>query len=440
MKSKHVLLALALTFAAIINVYAGGGGQAASGSAAKPGQKKVLRVMVWGSTVQHNTYLTEFYKLYPDFAAKCTVEYIVGGANDAECAEKMRLALVSGESIADINHLNYTQVPEFARAGALSSLDSIIAPVRNDLLDGFRILTEYEGKTVAVPSGIKPRIWFYLKDIFDQAGVDPTKVKTLDDFIAAGKKVQALNPKYKIWSLGPSDNTWMYSIAGTGSKFADDKGNYLLTSDPNFAKVIEAFKKLKTSGVVADYAAWTPDWEKAFADEVLVSYLSANWLSQPQFLPKWAGEAQKGKWYAAQWPSLIGETGGSDAGGGITVVPTYAAEPELAKEYLKLRYFTAEGYFLQQMINFSTPPLMKSWVNDPRAKAPDAFIGGDYAGETVKAIGDLKIFPYDPAAQLELSIIVPHFDSAMNGVVSTDTALKNAQADLINQIGNPWTR
>ena len=40
-------------------------------------------------------------------------------------AEKIRLALASGEPCADVIQLNYTQVPEFAEAGALEDLSDI---------------------------------------------------------------------------------------------------------------------------------------------------------------------------------------------------------------------------------------------------------------------------------------------------------------------------
>jgi ABC-type glycerol-3-phosphate transport system substrate-binding protein len=430
-----VLTILMLTITTGCSKSSGGAGGVTEG-------KKTLRVMIWGSTESANEYLEYFYEQFPDFAAKCTVEYSVGGSGDNECAEKMRLAMAAGESIADIHQLNYTQIAEFARAGALMELDDLLDPVRNDMLTGFRLLSEYNGKSYAVPASIKAKLWYYRKDIFDQAGVNPADVKNLDDFIAAGKKIQTIDPKYRIWTLATSQPMYQYMMAlsGTDAKFADDNGNFQLMANPNFRKILEAYRKLKLSGVVADVPEWTPDWEKAFADEILVSYPNATWLSLSQFLPKYAGPSQQGKWHAAQWPSFIGETGGSEAGGDIYVIPKYSSEKELAKEYMRLRFLTADGYFLQQKVGVPTVPVMHSWADDPRAKIPDPYIGGDYVGETVKSIETFKIFPWDPAAQLELDIIGPYFDAAINGTISIDDALKNAQADLENQIGNPWNR
>jgi len=405
-------------------------------------EKKTLRVMIWGNVESNVRYLEYFNKQFPDFAQKCTIEYSIGGGGDPECAEKMRLALAANESIADINQLNYTQLGEFARAEALKDLTDLIAPYRDDMLLGFRQMTEYEGKTLAVPASFKAKIWFYRKDIFDQAGIKPENIKNIDDFIAAGKKLQTLDPKYRMWTIGPTNPMYNYMmiLSGTGVSFADNDGKFQLTTRPEFRKLLDAFIKLRESGVVSDIAEWTPDWESAFSNEIYVSYPNATWLSNVMFLPTYAGEAQKGKWYAAQWPSFIGETGGSEAGGDIYVVPIYSKEPELAKEYMKLRFFTADGYFLQKNVGYPSIPMLKSWNNDPRANEADPYIGGDYAGETIKALENFKLFPWDPAAAMELNIVNSYFDAAANGTMSVDDALKGAQADLQNQIGNPWKR
>jgi ABC-type glycerol-3-phosphate transport system substrate-binding protein len=379
--------------------------------------------------------------MFPDFAAKCTIEYLTGG-KEGEMVEKMRLALAANENIADINQLNYTQVGEFTRAGALQSLDEIVGPVRNDMLNGFRLMTEYEGKTVSIPTTINAKLWFYRKDLFDQAGIDPAKVRNLDDFIAAGKKLQTLNPKYRMWNHAATNPAYNYMmiLSGTDASFADKDGKFLLTSNPNFKKMLEAYKKLIESGVVSPTRDWTPDWERAFSDEVIVSIPNATWMSNTSFLPTYAGEAQKGKWYATQWPSFMGEVGGSEAGGAVYVMPVYAKETELAKEYMRLRFLTKEGSFLQTKIGRPPIPMLKSWVDDPRTKEADPYIAGDYIGETIKAIDTFRIFPWDPAAQLELELVTPYFDQAVNGKMSIDNALKNAQADLETQIGNPWDR
>jgi len=49
----------------------------------------------------------------------------------------------------------------------------------------------YQGKTYGLPGDIAPIVFWYNKELCAKAGVDPTKIKTWDDFIDAVKKCQA---------------------------------------------------------------------------------------------------------------------------------------------------------------------------------------------------------------------------------------------------------
>lgn len=403
-------------------------------------EKKTVRLMVWGSTETPEQMMAEIMQQNPELAAKVNVEFFVGGPGDPECAEKIRLALAANESVADAVRLNYTQLPEFARAGVLLPMDDIISPVRDDMLEGYRMLTEYNGECLAVPGSIKSKLWYYRTDVFEKAGIDPTAIKTLDDFIAAGKKVKEIDPNYNMWTVGDSNPMYNYMmiLSGTDARFCSEDGEWQLTKNPAFKKTLEAVKRMKDEGIVTAINEWTPDWEKAFADSKYVSYPNATWLAVTSFLPKWASN-QQGLWAVTQWPSFIGEQGGSEAGGDIWVIPQFSAEPELAKEVLKTWFLTKEGTFTCMKYG-GTPPIFKSALEDPRAKEPDPFMGASFLPETIKSIETYKLFPWDPCAAQELTIVNSYFDAAVNGKMGVDEALAAAEADLQNQIGNPYNQ
>ncbi len=48
-----------------------------------------------------------------------------------------------------------------------------------------------DGKTYGLPNDVAPIVFWYNKDLVQKAGVDPTKIKSWDDFIDAVKKCQA---------------------------------------------------------------------------------------------------------------------------------------------------------------------------------------------------------------------------------------------------------
>jgi ABC-type glycerol-3-phosphate transport system substrate-binding protein len=428
---KRCLIGVVLLMSALL-AFAGGGGQ-------KAAEKKTVRIMVWGSSEIYQQGTDLILKKFPELAAKTNVEWFVAGPSPFDCSEKFRLALAANESVCDMHYFNYMHIGEFARAGALLDINDLVAPYANDLLPGFKNLTQYEGKTVSLSIGANPKVWFYRKDIFDKAGVIPEDVKNLDDFIAAGKKIQQINPKYKMWALGTTNEMNMYEmvLSGTSTGYADKDGKFTLTTDPNFRKLLEAYITLKKSGVVGDQSAWTPDWQRAFTDEVLVSYPLAPWLVASVFVPTYAPD-QKGKWYAtSHWPSFIGESGGGEDAA-VFVIPKYSKEPELAKEFLKHALLTKEGYLLWRDVGLPIMPLMKSWVNDPQFNVPDDYVGGNLMAVKVKAMDNFKALNSDPAHSLEVAIINPVFDDIINGKMSVDDGLRKLQADLQNQIGNPW--
>ena len=45
---------------------------------------------------------------------------------------------------------------------------------------------------VTFPFELKPRVWYYRSDIFEEAGIDVSQIKTTDDFIEAGKAIQKI--------------------------------------------------------------------------------------------------------------------------------------------------------------------------------------------------------------------------------------------------------
>lgn len=405
------------------------------------GGVKKLVGMVWGSSEVHQNLDKGLREVFPEFNNKATVEWVIGGPGDGDVAQKIRLGLSANDSPCDFVMLNYTQVPEFAEAGVLLDLSDTVDQYASDLLSGGLALTKYKDKTIAFPYAINAKLWFYRKDMFDAAGIDPAQVKNLDDFIAAGKKLQGKYPKSYMWQLGQSNPMYNYMmvLSGTDARFADDKGNFLLEQDPNFRKTLEAMKRMVDEKVVANISEWTPDWEKAFSDSTIASDLCATWLAVPIFLPKYAGDSQAGKWAVTQWPSFIGESGGSEAGGAVMVIPKFSKEPELCKEYLSKMFLTKEGSMMfHKTTNYF--PAVKSAAMDPIVQSPNAFFGQSLPVETMKAIENFKIFKWDPAAQQELNIVQPYFDKAINGQISIDDALKGATNDLKNQIGNPYER
>lgn len=152
--------------------------------------KETIRYMIWGDASLYNQISDSLQTTYPEFFEKYEIEVIVGGSGDNEVAEKIRLSLASGEPCADIIQLNYTQVPEFAEAGALEDLSDVYEGFEDNLTFAAKNLSQYKDQIVTVANQINSKLFYYRKDIFDECGVDPTQWKTVDDMIAGSAQIK----------------------------------------------------------------------------------------------------------------------------------------------------------------------------------------------------------------------------------------------------------
>jgi ABC-type glycerol-3-phosphate transport system substrate-binding protein len=419
-----------------------GGSADAKAAPAKPkadlyaGDKVTIKVMVFGSTEEYKTMLGILKDAHPEIAKKVDFEIVLGGAGDFDVAQKFRLALAANDNMPDMIRLNYTQVPEFAVSDVLMDIGGNIEPIKDTIIPGVLEVMKYDGKFIAYPYEVKSKIWYYRSDIYAECGVDPAAVKTVDDFIAAGKKIQAKYPNKYIenYSVPASQYDLMMQLSGNGGRFCDEKGNYNIASDPNVRKAFETIKKLKDSGVAANIADFSPDWQKSLADGTIVSQLIGNWFKK--HIPNWAPD-QAGKWALALWPEEIRV--GSEAGAGVFVVPKASKNKELAADILTKLSFD-EAVLKQLFDKQYRLPLLKKAVTDPYYLAPNKYFGETMAPVDYKAMNLMKVYPYTPAASQEIKIVVQYLGDYLAGKASLDEALQKAEKDLKNQIGNPFKR
>lgn len=394
-----------------------------------------LRMMVFGSTEVYENINRDFFEINEDLAGKVKLEVELGGSGDFDVAEKIRLALVSGEELPDIIRLNYTQLPEFAQAGILEPIDRFVEPYMDNIIEGAKAVMEYDSTMYAFPREIKPKIWYYRTDIFEECGIDPAEIKTVDDFIEAGEKIQEKYPDSHLENFNVPSQQYdlMMFLCATGGSFCDEKGNYNISADEGTRKAFEMIKKIHDSSVNSTVAEWSADWGPAFAGDELVSQLIAGWWRQDMM--NWGIEELRGKIGLALWPEEIRY--GSDAGGAIWVIPGSSKNKELAGDILARMCFDEET---ARMIYEKAKilPAIKSAIDDPVYNVQDDYFAGNVAAANFEAMEYLKVYPYTPASTQEITIVKQYLDEYLSGNMTVEEALKAAEGDLKNQIGNPY--
>ncbi len=399
------------------------------------GDPVTLKMMVFPATENYEKINEQFLAANPEIDAKLDIEVELGGSGDGDVAQKLRLALASGQDLPDIIRLNYTQLPEFAEAGVLEPLGDYIIAYEDDIIDAAKSVMQYNGEYLAFPREIKPKVWFYRADIFEECGINPYDVKTIDDYIAAGEKIREKYPNASMENYNVPNKNYdlMMMLSATDGRFCDEEGNYNLASDPNVKLTFERIKKIHDSSVNSSVAEWSADWAPAFSSGELVSQLIGGWF-KTDFM-NFGLEDQKGKWAIAPWPEEIRE--GSDAGGAIWVIPASSKNKELAAEYMTRLSFDPEASKIIYDVTGIIPAL-KSAQMDPYFNAEHDYYASSLGPVNFEAMEYLKVYPYTPASSQEVTIALQYLDEYIYGNMSLEDALAAAEKDMINQIGNPY--
>ncbi|MGH3434643.1 MAG: extracellular solute-binding protein [Thermocrispum sp.] len=106
--------------------------------------------------------------------------------------DKLTTALGSESETPDVVEVGNTQAPTFTNVGAFADITDLLPDLGgDDLLEGFVEAGSAEGKTYAVPLYAGSAYVFYRKDLFAKSDIEVPK--TMDDFVAAAKKLKQDN-------------------------------------------------------------------------------------------------------------------------------------------------------------------------------------------------------------------------------------------------------
>lgn len=395
------------------------------------GEKTKLTMMVWGNVDDYTPSNEVLMEHFPEYADSVELEVVLGGSGDADVAEKLRLMLASGEELPDLIRLNYIQFPEFADAGVLYDLSDAVAPYEEDIVDAAKAMTQWDGAYYSVIHEMKPKVWLYRKDIFDECGVNPSEIKTLDEFMEAAAVVNEKYPDSYIENYGTPihNNDLMMMMCATGGTFCDEDGNYHCATDEGVRKGFENLKKLNECEALSDIVEWSADWQAGFANDTMVSQLIGGWMKD--HLMNWTPE-NSGKWAVAVFPEEI--AAGSDAGGGIWVIPQGAPNAELAAELIAAYAYDSDVRKDIYELNGKVPPLVS-------ASQDEFYLNSEYFGDMsayFDAMDTFSVYPYNPSSSQEIPIVAQYLQEYVSGNMDLDSALEAADADLTNQIGNPY--
>jgi len=123
----------------------------------------------------------EFERLNPDL--RVVVKDTSGYSN-------LNSAIQDGYGIPDVAQLEYFALPQYAVSEQLLDITDRVQGTRTFYTPGTWSSVQLGGRIYGLPMDSGPMAWFYNDDVFKQAGVDATKIRTWEDYRHAARKLK----------------------------------------------------------------------------------------------------------------------------------------------------------------------------------------------------------------------------------------------------------
>lgn len=233
----------------------------------------------------------------------------------------------------------------------------------------------------AMPWDSGPVAMFYRRDYYEAAGVDPASIETWDDFIEAGKAVQAANDGV-IMTQGDlnGDTEWFRMLANEQDcgYFSDD-GEMITITRPGCVAALDVVKKLVDEGLMTS-ADWGGKIQANIAGTV-ATQIYGGWYEGT--IRTNAEEGQEGLWGVYLMPSMTADGAhAANLGGSALAIPASSDNMQAAYAYVEYALGTTEGQVTMLKTNGLVPSLIAA-VDDPYVEEGLEFWGGQAVWQTI---------------------------------------------------------
>ncbi len=410
------------TTAAQTTAAAGGAATTAAAGGAATGNKDLKgEVTVWGWNVAAKSLQANvegFNKLYPN--VKVTVQDI----GRLDVYDKLTTGLAAGGTgLPDVVQVESDHMDVYTSKfpDGFADLTSRASKYEKDFDPSKWAQSKPKGSIRSIPWDSGPTGMFYRVDMFQKAGVDATKIETWDDFIDAGKKVQAANPGVKMIGIDyTKDDALFRMIMGQlGAYYFTSDGKISINS-PDAVTAMTIIKKLKDADLLMNASGW----------DGLVAANKGGKVATQTFGVWWSGtistEApdQKGKWDVMLMPAVTkGGNRASNLGGSTLAIPAKTKNLDAAWAYVEYCLATKEGqntmlkqfgiwpsyipaytdpFYTANQEYFNNKPVWQMFVNEIPNVKPQFYTSDNDKGLTVAADAQGAVLNgTDPAAALK---------------------------------------
>ena len=325
--------------------------------------KGEISLFSWAEA-SYSSVLADFNKLYPNIKVK----FVTVGYGDAY--PRITASLAGNVPLADVVMIESERVEIYGSRfpTAFTDLSAWGSKWERSFDRSKWAQSVVKGKLITMPTDAAPVGMWYRADMFEKAGVNPSSIRTWNDYLEAGKKVIAANPGTKMAGIDSTGTeTLMRILIQQQNSFYIDQEGRIAVNSSKMNRALNFVKSAWDAGILANVQG----------TDGLIGAIKGNRVASVN-LPVWMigifkafAPEQRGKWGVAQLPALtIGGGQSAYIGGSSLAIPSNSPNKDAAWAFVE--WYTTYGSKNVLEKRGSWPSFLPS-LTAPVLNAPDAF-------------------------------------------------------------------
>ena len=284
-------------------------------------------ITVWSWEPSMKAVIKRFEAANPDIKVKL---------NNVSGYEHLNSAIQDGYGTPDVAQLEYFALPQYAVSGQLLDITDRTAGYGEFYTPGTWSSVQLAGKVYALPMDSGPMAFFYNEDVFNQAGVDATQIRTWDDYYEAAKKLKQIGVYIAADAGDASFYDAMIWLAG-GRPFQTSPDGKTVTvnlmNDAGTRTFTSFWQRMIDEDLVNTHLqTWSDRWKSALGDGSVASVFAGAWMPS-LLLADVPGTA--GLWRVTRMPTVDGSSTNAENGGSALSVLHTTRKPEAAFRFVE---------------------------------------------------------------------------------------------------------
>lgn len=385
-----------------------------------------ITIWSWDVAAKSLTESAEnFKKLHPN------VEFVIEDLGTDQVYDKLTTGLSANVGLPDIVSIEGERVSGFASKfpQGFEDMTGVVDPTQ--FLKVKISECTVGDKLVALPWDGAPCGLYYRTDYFEQAGIKAEDIKTWDDFIEAGKKMDKIGVKMLPTAISKRSTIYEFLLSQQGVSVFNKEGKTDFTSEQSL-KAMDMVKKMYDAGIIYDSVNWD-GLVTATKEGKVATVASAVW---------WAGtmkdeiQESSGKWAVMKLPALTegGMTAATNGGSNIMVTAA-SANKKAAVEFAKFA-MTDTASLVNGFEKYGLYPSYIPTYADPIFEKEEPYFGNQKIWKLFAEIGqEIPEINYNENLQEVTDMLINAQAKVLLKNTDVKTVMEELQKNVTDKLG-----